>query len=148
VAEAGPVAEVTPGGCEPLRDADFEGAGEQRLRGYLAWIAQSHGAQVGITPREVSLAIARGEPKPGPAGVQVGEVSCASGYRGPYRVTLFRDALVGRPHAVAYHTLAHEFHHLVQIRRAKLACEAKGSAVPYEREAESFARSVVPACSR
>ena len=141
-----PAVEVSPGGCEKLGAADFEGEGRERLRRYLAWLAHSQGGPVDVTPRDVSLAIAPGEPKPGPFGVQAGEVSCAAGGRGPYRVTLFRDALLGRPQAVAYHTLAHEFHHVLQIRRDKLACEAGGSAVPYEREAEEVAKRLVPAC--
>lgn len=145
----GPVVEVKPGGCEPLRDADFEGAGAQRLRDYLSWIAQSRGAVVGVTAQDVSLVILRGPPRPGPSGVQVAEVSCTgSGGDGPYRVALYRDALSGRPQAVVYETLAHEFHHIVQIRRDQLPCQAHGSAWPLEVEARAVAATLVPSCSR
>ena len=131
--------------CAVARDADFEGEGEHQLRAYLAWLAVNHGEPAALKPSQVSLAIVRGDSKPGPAGVQVGEISCNSD---DYRITLYRDALTGRPLAVAYDTLAHEFHHVVQIRRDKLACEArKGQRAAYEREAAAFARKLVPRCA-
>ena len=132
--------------CSAARDLDFEGAGEQRLQAFLAWLAVNHGKPARLTPAQVSLAIVRGTPKPGPAGVQVGEISCD---KDDYRITLYRNALSGRPLAVTYETLAHEFHHVVQIRRDQLACEAsKGKRADYEREADAFARKLVRRCSR
>jgi len=132
--------------CSAARDADFEGAGEQKLRAFLAWLAQNHGKAVGLKVAQVSLAIVRGDPKPGPAGVQVGEISCTPD---DYRITLYRDGLAGRPLAVTYGTLAHEFFHVVQIRRDKLNCESsKGNRERYELEATDFARKLVPRCTR
>lgn len=149
IAPEGPAVEVKPGGCEVARDADFEGEGEERLRGFLRWLAHAHGAPTGLEPRQVSLGIVRGYAKPGPAGVQAGEISCGAGGRGPFRVTLYRDALAGRPLATTYHTLAHEFHHVVQIRRENLPCDAgTGSRAVYEQEAEDVAARFVPACRR
>lgn len=143
----GPAVEVKPGGCELARDSDFEGAGEARLRGFLRWLAHTHGAPTGLDPRQVSLGIVRGSAKPGPMGVQAGEISCGGGRHGPFRVTLYRDALAGRPLATTYRTLAHEFHHVVQIRREGLPCDAgDGSRAAYEQEAEDVARRFVPAC--
>jgi hypothetical protein len=144
-----PDAEVRPGGCEPARDADFEGESEARQRSYLAWLVKAYGAQAGLGSREVSLAIVRGSEKLAPSGVQVGEVGCGARGQGPYRITIYRDALVGRPLATTYHAIAHEFHHVVQIRRGNLPCgPGEGSRFPYEREAEDFAGSVVPGCRR
>lgn len=143
----GPAVEVKPGGCERARDSDFAGVGEERLRGFLRWLAHTHGAPAGLDPRQVSLGIVRGSVKPGPMGVQAGEISCGNGGRGPFRVTLYRDALSGRPLATTYHTLAHEFHHVVQIRRENLPCDAgDGSRAAYEQEAEDVAHRFVPAC--
>jgi hypothetical protein len=132
--------------CAPARDADFDGAGEQQLRRYVAWLAEVHGKPVGLQPRTVALGIVRGAAKPGPAGVQAAEIACGDG---DYRITLYRDALAGRPLALAYKTVAHEFFHLVQIRRDHLDCAAsKGHREAYEREADAFAMRVVPACRR
>jgi hypothetical protein len=145
---AAPVPPAAPAkfSCQPARAADFEGEGEQRLRAYLAWLATNHGKPAALKPSQIALAILRGEPKPGPAGVQVAEVSCNAD---DYRIALYRTALSGRPLAVAYETVAHEFHHVVQIRRDKLACESpKGERAAYEREATEFARKLVPRCSR
>lgn len=144
-----PVAEVKPGGCEVATDADFEGGGEQRLRSYLAWLVKSHGAQAGLGPREASLAIVRGAGKLAPSGVQIAEVGCGIGGTAPYRVTLYRDALVGRPLAVTYRAIAHELHHVVQIRKESLPCGPReGSRHPYEREAEAVADRLVRSCRR
>ena len=132
--------------CRPSRDTDFEGAGEQQLRGYLDWLARAHGAPASLKVRDVELAIVRGDPKPGPGGVTAGEISCN---KDEYRITLYRNALAGRPLAVAYDTLAHEFHHIVQIRRDGLRCASrKGERESYEREAVEFAARLVPACAR
>jgi hypothetical protein len=131
--------------CAQARDADFEGAGERQLRGFLAYLAEAHGAPAGIDPRQVSLGIVRGAAKLAPAGVQAGEVGCGHGSDGPYRVTLYRDALAGRPLALAYETIAHEFHHVVQIHRDRLPCAAgDGPREAYEREAREVARRFVP----
>jgi hypothetical protein len=144
-----PPAEVQPGGCETARDAHFEGESESRLRSYVAWLVKAYGAQAGLGPREVSLGIVRAAQKLAPSGVQVGEVGCGARGQGPYRITIYRDALVGRPLATTYSAIAHEFHHVVQIRRGNLPCgPGEGSRFPYEREAEDFARSVVPGCRR
>jgi hypothetical protein len=144
-----PASEVKPAGCEPSGDADFAGASEERLRSYLAWLAHAHGGPVGLEPRDVSLTIVRSLPRPGPSGVQVAEISCGADGGAPYRIALYRDALSGRAKRVAYHTVAHEFFHIVQLRRDRLAgCEAAGSARPYEREAEQFAERLVPSCHR
>jgi hypothetical protein len=116
------------------------------LRGFLAWVAQAHGAAVGIGPDDVSLAIVRGAAKPGPAGVTAAEIGCdAAGYR----ITLYRNALSGRPLSVTWEVVAHEFHHIVQVRREGLACEAPpGRRAEYEREAAAFAGRVLPECER
>jgi hypothetical protein len=130
--------------CRHSRDTDFDGAGEQLLRGYLEWLVLAHGAPASLKARDVELAIVRGDPKPGPGGVTAGEISCGTD---DYRITLYRNALAGRPLAVAYDTLAHEFHHVVQIRRDGLHCESrKGERESYEREAVEFARKLVPRC--
>lgn len=145
---APPVTPAAPAaiGCQAARTADFEGQGEQQLRAYLAWLAQTHGKPVALKPSHMELAVVRSEPKPGPAGVQVGEVSCGAN---GYRITLYRDGLAGRPLAVAYETLAHEFFHVVQIRRDKLDCESsKGNRERYEREATDFARKRVRRCTK
>ena len=132
--------------CGPALDADFDAQGQERLRRYLDWLAQAYGPDVGLRPQDVSLVVVRGPAKPGPMGVTAAEVACNPGR---YRITLYRDALSGRPLSVAYDTLAHEFYHLVQIRRDGLACEARdGERASYEREAVSFARGIVPACRR
>ncbi len=131
--------------CRAARGADFKGDGEQQLRRYLAWLVQAHGAKVSLKPEDVTLAIARGEPKPSTGGVTAGEVSCSAG---KYRVTLYRNVLDGRPLAVAYESLAHEFYHVVQIRLDRLKCKpGKGDREGYEREAVEFARTLVPACT-
>jgi hypothetical protein len=134
-------------GCEQAHDADFEGGGERRLQGFLKYLAEAHGAPAGIDPRKVSLGIVRGPAKLAPAGVQAGEVGCGAGSDGPYRVTLYRDALAGRPLALAYETIAHEFHHVVQIHRDRLPCAARdGQREAYEREAREVAQRFVPPC--
>jgi hypothetical protein len=133
--------------CAQARDGDFEGAGEQRMQGFLAYLAQAHGAPAGIDPSQVSLGIVRGSAKFAPAGVQAGEVGCGGGGNGPYRVALYRDALVGRPLALTYETIAHEFHHVVQIHRDRLPCAAGDKQrEAYEREAREVARRFVPQC--
>jgi hypothetical protein len=130
--------------CEKAIDADFEGEGEERFWRYLDWMVRAHGAQAGLMPHHVSLAVVRGATKPGPGGVTAGEISC-DGRR--YRITLYRDALSGRLLQVAYRTLAHEFFHVVQVRRDGLGCEARpGERTLYEDEAAAFAEGVVPAC--
>lgn len=132
--------------CGPAHDADFEAAGHERLRRYLDWLALTYGPDVRLQPQDVSLVIVRGPAKPGPVGVTAAEVACNAER---YRITLYRDALSGRPLSVAYDTLAHEFYHLVQIRRDGLACEARdGDRARYEHEAISFAKGIVPACRR
>lgn len=130
--------------CGTASDEDFEGDGEERLWSYLDWLVRTHGAEAGLLPHRVSLAIVRGQPKPGPGGVTAGEISCDGRN---YRIGLYRDALSGRPLRVAYGTLAHEFFHVVQIRRDGLDCEARpGERATYEGEATEFAARVVPAC--
>jgi hypothetical protein len=145
---APPVAPAVPAtfSCQPAGDADFDGAGEAALRGYVAWLAQAHGAPARLAPGQVSLGIVRTQPKPGPAGVQAAEIACGDD---TYRITLYRNALTGRPLALAYRTLAHEFHHIVQIRRDRLDCEARdGQRESYEREADAFAGRLVPVCTK
>lgn len=133
--------------CRPARDEDFEGDGEAALRGYVDWLARTHGPLAALSPRDVSLVIVRGEPKPGPAGVTGGEVSCALDYGAPYRITLYRDALVGRRLETAYTVVAHEFQHVLQIRRDRLPCGASGEQREhYEREATDVAARLAPAC--
>ena len=142
-----PQSEVRPGGCQPATDANFEGAGEEHLRSYLAWLVKTEGARVKLGPRDASLAIVRGAQKLAPNGVQVGELGCSGRGEAPYRITLYRDGLVGRPLAVTYRTLAHEFHHIVQIRREDLPCGPRdGSRHGYERDADAVAAKLVPAC--
>jgi hypothetical protein len=133
--------------CAKAQDADFDGEGERRLGNFLRYLAQAHGAPAGIDPAEVSLGIVRGPAKLAPAGVQAGEIGCGNGGAGPYRVTLYRDALAGRPLALAYETIAHEFHHVVQIHRDRLPCAAGDkNREAYEREAREVARRFVPIC--
>lgn len=130
--------------CGTASDEDFEGDGEERLWSYLDWLVRTHGAEAGLLPHRVSLAIVRGQPKPGPGGVTAGEISCDGRN---YRIGLYRDALWGRSLRVAYSTLAHEFFHVVQIRRDDLDCAARpGERATYEREAAEFAARVVTAC--
>jgi hypothetical protein len=139
-----PPVEAPSVSCEDSTDADFEGEGEERFWAYLDWIVRAHGAQAGLMPYHVSLAMVRGSPKPGPGGVTAGEISCDARR---FRISLYRDALAGRPLQVAYSTLAHEFYHVVQVRRDGLACEAReGERALYESEAAAFAQRVVPAC--
>jgi len=142
-----PQAEVRPGGCRIATDADFEGAGEQHMRSYLAWLVKTEGARVQLGPRDAALAIVRGAGKLAPSGVQIAEVGCSAKGAAPYRVTLYRDALVGRPLATSYHAIAHEFHHVVQIRKESLPCgPGEASRHPYERQADAVADRLVPAC--
>jgi hypothetical protein len=134
--------------CRIAVDRDFEGRGARELESYLDKLARDHGGATRLTPKDVSLAIVRGEPKPGPDGVTAGEVACADNDgRAPYRITLYRDALAGRTLATAYRTVAHEFHHVVQIRRDKLPCGPGDKArEEYEREAREVAQRFVPGC--
>ena len=132
------------GRCEVAYDSDFEGAGQEALQRYVAELTRVLGPPVGLQPGTVTLAIARSEPKPGPNGMVAGEVACRDGR---YRITLFPKALAGRLLNVAYQTTAHEFFHVVQIRRDGLACgPAPGRAAQYEREAVAFAEQQVPRC--
>lgn len=132
--------------CALAHTADFEGAGEAELHRYLHALARRHGPGSGVEPREVNLAIASGEPRPGLVGVTAGEVSCEPGNRA-FRITLYREALVGRQLYMAYQTVAHEFQHVVQIRRDGLACgPPPGLLEEYEREAADHAARLVPAC--
>jgi len=132
--------------CRTAFDADFEGQGRAALESYLAALASHYGARVAANVRKVSLTIVKGTPKPSFAGVTAGEVACNSGDR--YRITLYRDALAGRPLTTAYNTVAHEFQHVVQIERDHLPCNAKRSRdLPrYEREAAAVADQLVPPC--
>jgi hypothetical protein len=137
--------------CAVALDRDFEGVGEAELQRYAHWLASTRGRTVGVTPRAVEVAIVRGEPKPGPVGVTAGEVACSAAGSDPhYRITLYRNALVGRPLATTYRTVAHEFEHVVQIHRDRLPCDAPGDAARerYEREAALAADRLVPACRR
>src|SRR5688572_25256646 len=79
------VAPVVP--CGTASDEDFEGDGEERLWSYLDWLVRTHGAEAGLLPHRVSLAIVRGQPKPGPGGVTAGEISCDGRN---YRIGLYR----------------------------------------------------------
>lgn len=133
--------------CDVARAADFEGAGEAELRRYLYQLAESRAHDVTLHPRQVTLALAVGEPEPGLEGITAGEVACA--FRGdpPYRITLYPTALMGRPLYTTYQTVAHEFQHIVQIRRDRLACEPRdGTRDHYEAEAKAVAERLVPAC--
>lgn len=132
------------GRCEVAYEADFEGAGLQALERYVAELTRVLGPPAGLQPGAVTLEVARSEPKPGPSGMVAGEIACGNGR---YRITLFRKALAGRPLNVAYQTTAHEFFHVVQIRRDGLHCgPAPGRAAHYEREAQAFAEQQVPRC--
>lgn len=132
------------GRCDVAYDADFEGGGRQALERYVAELTRVLGGPVGLPPGSVTLAVAGSEPKPGPNGMVAGEVACSDDR---YRITLYRKALAGRPLNVAYQTVAHEFHHVVQIRRDGLACgPTPGRAAHYEREAVAFAEQQVPRC--
>lgn len=149
-ADAATGAAQAPADCRPASDADFEGAGAEALKGWLEDLVQARGAQVDLSAQDVRLAIVKGPPKPGPQGVTAGEVAChRPGGGGPYRITLYRDALAGRPLATAYQTVAHEFQHVVQIRRDHLKCRAPHGELPaYEQEAAEVAEQSVPSCNR
>lgn len=132
------------GRCEVAYDADFEGAGRQALERYVAELTRVLGPPAGLPAGAVTLAFAGSEPKAGPNGMVAGEVACSTGR---YRITLYPKALAGRPLNVAYQTVAHEFHHVVQIRRDGLACgPSPGRSEQYEREAVAFAEQQVPRC--
>jgi len=144
VREREPQAVVPVVNCGTAGDEDFEGDGEERLWSYLDWLVRTHGAETGLLPHRVSLAIVRGQPKPGSGGVTAGEISCDGRN---YRIGLYRDALSGRSLRATYSTLAHEFFHVVQIRRDDLDCASRpGELATYEREATEFAAHAVPAC--
>lgn len=57
-------------------------------------------------------------------------------------------ALEGRRLYTAYHTIAHEFHHIVQMERDQLPCNgtAEDKVPRYEREALAIADQLQPAC--
>jgi hypothetical protein len=132
--------------CDTARASDFEGAGAAELRRYARWLARTQGSAVALRPDRVEFAIAGGEPEPGPVGVTAGEVACADGNEA-FRITLYREALVGRQLATAYQTVAHEFQHVVQIRRDGLPCGPRdGTLEAYEREAAAVAGRLVPPC--
>lgn len=132
--------------CAVAQPADFEGAGEVELRHYLQWLAHRRGGDVAVGPRQVNLAIAHGEPKPGLIGVTAAEVACEPGNTA-FRITLYREALLGRQLYTAYQAVAHEFQHVVQIRRDDLPCGPReGTREAYEREAAAVAEALVPAC--
>lgn len=136
------------GRCETVAAADFEGEGQTALRLYLDWLVRAHGAPYVGDPGEVALAFPASHPDPAHAGVTGGEVSCGGGkHAAPFKITLFRDALEGRKRRDLYGALAHEFQHVLQIRRDGLACKpSHKTRAPLEREAEAFARSMVPPC--
>jgi hypothetical protein len=132
--------------CAPAQVADFEGPGEYRLQRY----AQALAPRAAVAPHEVEVAIVPHEPEAGWNGVTAAEISCGSNAGdGPYRITLYRNALAGRPLQTAYHTVAHELHHVAQIRRDRLPCQPDESMRErYEREADAFADRVAPACGQ
>jgi hypothetical protein len=135
--------------CAVARAEDFRGAGAADLQRYARTLARERAAGVGLAERDVSLAVSDAEPKPGPVGVIAGEFSCGSGGDGPpFRITLYRKALEGRPLQVAYHTVAHELQHIVQVRRDSLRCHGSDAAAVerYEREAMDVAGQLVPEC--
>lgn len=136
--------------CDLARATDFEGAGAAELQRYAYALARSRGASVGLSPTEVAVAISDAPPKPGPEGVIAAEIGCAGpgGDGGPYRITLYRKALEGRRLYTAYHTVAREFHHIVQMERDQLPCNgtAEDKAPRYEREAIATADQLQPAC--
>ncbi|HUR41286.1 MAG TPA: hypothetical protein VM240_08970 [Verrucomicrobiae bacterium] len=134
--------------CQVALDADFDDSGRADFQRYVNWLTATQAGGTHLDPGEVTLAIARGKPKPGPKGVIAGEVSCGAGEE-PFRITLYRDALVGRQLQTAFRTAAHEFHHIVQIRRDGLPCDAvSAERERYEKEAEGVADRLVPACAR
>lgn len=133
--------------CVVARDEDFGEAGPAALQRYVHGLARTHGAAVGLTPRDVTVVFVTGEPKPGPVGVTAGEVACSDRERDAYRIGLYRDALVGRPLATTYHTAAHEFVHALQIHRDRLPCAASdGARERYELEAAALADELAPWC--
>jgi hypothetical protein len=138
-----------PGGrCEPLEPADFEGDGELALQLYVHWLARTFGPPYLKDPAEVELTVPASAPRPTEVGITAGEVSCSDDDDSPaFRITLFRPALEGRPRQTLYGALAHEFHHVVQIRRDGLACKpTPENRERLEREADIFARRLVPPC--
>ena len=138
----------TQGRCEAAVAADFEGAGATALRLYLDWLVYAYGAPYVTDPAEVSLALPDSHPRPSEAGITAGEVSCGNpGHGAAFRITLFRKALEGRPLQAAYGALAHEFRHVVQIRRDGLACKpTPATKRALEQEAEDWARTLMPPC--
>lgn len=133
--------------CDIARDGDFARSGVAELRRYLWHLAQSRAEEAAIDPRQVSLAVVHGPPEPGLVGVTAGEVACGLAGDPPYRITLYAQALVGRPLYTAYRTIAHEYQHIVQIRRDGLRCEPRnGTRELYEAEAQAVADQLVPSC--
>lgn len=130
--------------CNETRDADFEGGRGERFQRYARTLA----ARASVPPEEVSVAIVKGTPEAAPRGVAAAEIACGSNDgRPPYLITLYRDALAGRPLQTAFRTVAHEMQHVVQIRRDLLPCGPRaGTREHYEREAEAIAERLVPAC--
>lgn len=132
--------------CAVARAEDFEGAGERRLESYVHGLTRDFGGPVNLRPGDVALAISDHEPKPGPKGVIAGEIACGEDH---YRITLYRKALEGRQLYTAYHTVAHEFQHVVQVQRDGLACDGDAeNRARYEREAQATADLLVPPCTR
>jgi hypothetical protein len=138
--------------CDVARADDFDGAGEAALQRYAYTLTRTRGSAVGLKPGDVALAISDAPPKPGPQGVIAGEIACAGpgGNGGPYRITLYRQALEGRQLYTAYHTVAHEFAHIEQMERDRLPCAGSDEAQVdrYEREAIGHADALQPACER
>jgi hypothetical protein len=136
------------GRCEPALASDFEGEGQTALRLYLDWLVRTYGPPYVHDPAEVALSIPASFPRPTEVGVTAGEVSCTDGKDAPaFQITLFRAALEGRPRQSLYGALAHEFFHVVQIRRDGLACKpTRDTKERLEREAEEAARKIVPPC--
>src|SRR5437868_11099079 len=88
--------------CEIARSDDFKGAGLAGLETYVEDLAVSRGPLVALAPRDVTLEMAAGEPKPAPGGITAGEIGCSADGGPPYRIALYPGVLEGRPLAVAY----------------------------------------------
>lgn len=138
----------TAGRCAAARAGDFEGAGATSLRLYLDWLVYAYGEPYVRDPGEIALALPPSGPRPTEAGITAGEVSChGPDARPAFRITLFPAALEGRPLQAAYGALAHEFRHVIQIRRDGLACRpTPATKAPLEKEAENWARRLMPPC--
>jgi hypothetical protein len=132
--------------CAATRGEAFAGDGAIALRLYLDWLVRTYGPPFVRDPGDVALDIPPSRPRPTELGVTAGEVICDT-VKPAFRITLFRASLEGRPLQAVYGAVAHEFQHVVQIRRDGLACRpTRETKDRLEQEAEAAARKIIPPC--